>query len=244
MSLLSTPTVILAAPTGVVGQYFGDAGTGNTYYYWVQAIYPSGTSPLSTSTGPFTVGGLTKNNYIYINWNGGYGAIGYNIFRTTTSTAPGAGTNYLTTVSSANFSDNGIFTISTSYIARNGVYMARMYYDFAVDAGAIGSIIPVQSDTIPAGAIINNGWIYSPTAATSGGSATIGVGTSAGSTTTSLKAATAVASFSANAVLVTLAPTAPFKMTAAGQLQILVATATLLTGVIEVVVEYTFPVNN
>ncbi len=118
---------------------------------------------------------------------------------------------------------------------------ARAKYDFSVDGGAVGLITPAINATIPANAVILGGILNPTTALTSGGSATIAAGTSAGSSASSLKAATAVASYSANALL----PTVPVftaasavKLSAAGQLTLTVATAALTAGVLEITVVY------
>lgn len=116
--------------------------------------------------------------------------------------------------------------------------MARAKYSFAVDGGAISTIAPLDSDTIPDNAIILGGQINSTTACV-GATATIAVGTSAGSSTTSIKAATAVTSYSADALL-SVVPTfaAALKLTAAGTITFTIATAPLTAGVIEVFLFY------
>lgn len=242
MALNCVPTVESPAP-GISAQYFGQAGSAATYYYWAQVIYPWGSSLLSGPSPAVPVSGLDRDNFVALSCTQMAGAIAYYWFRTTTTTPPTPGTAFLTVTSNNNFNDRGSITPTACYPSVNGVFTARMYYDFAVDGGAVGNIIPVQSDTIPKGALVINGVINSPTAASTGSSPTISVGTSAGSGTASLKALTASSSYSTNAVLVTLASTAPFKMTAAGQLQISVAVAALTAGVIEVIVTYVMPVN-
>lgn len=123
-----------------------------------------------------------------------------------------------------------------------GMRVARALYNFTVDGGAVATITPVINTTIPANSIIL-GVIANPTVAlTSGGSATIAIGTSAGSSTTALKGATAVASYTIDAVMagtpVFTAATA-VKLSAAGTITITVATATLTAGVMEILVYYT-----
>ena len=115
----------------------------------------------------------------------------------------------------------------------NGLKVAHFIYNFAVDGGA--SCTPANSDTIPANAVVAGGVITSPTAVTASGSATVAIGTTAGSSANSILTATAKASLSAEAIL---APTCvvsgtPFKMSAAGQISITVATGPLTAGVIE-----------
>lgn len=118
---------------------------------------------------------------------------------------------------------------------------ARAIFSFATDGGAIATITPVANAVIPANAIVIGGFANPTTALTSGGSATIAIGTSAGSSTTALKGATAVATYSINAILaltpVMTAATA-FKMTAAGSITLTVAVAALTAGIMEVTVFY------
>lgn len=117
--------------------------------------------------------------------------------------------------------------------------VARAKYSFAVDGGAISTITPASNATIPDNAIIIGGTINSTTAATSAGAATISVGTSAGSSAASLLGVTAVASYSADAKINSIATfAASVKMTAAGSITLTVADFTLTAGVIEVTVLY------
>lgn len=233
-------TYVNSAPTGVVAQYFGSPGTTDRWY-WIQAIYTGGLSAL-TGAPKVTTGGLNNNNRVSIEWNSMAGAIGYNVFYTTTSTAPSSGSILLGTVTYPTFVDQGISTTpstATVTIGGNGLLTARGHYSFATDGGAIATITLAVSDTIPLGAIMVGGYAFVNTALTSGGSATISIGTSAGSSAAALKAATAVASYSLAAVL-PLVPTfaVPVRMTAAGTLTITVAVATLLTGEMDIVVYF------
>jgi hypothetical protein len=112
----------------------------------------------------------------------------------------------------------------------------RAKYDFAVDGGAVGLITPKVNVTIPDNAIIIGG-ILNPTTALVGTSSTIAVGTSAGSSAASLKAATAEATYSIDAILATIpifTAASAVKMTAAGQITITVAVAALTAGVMEI----------
>jgi predicted RecA/RadA family phage recombinase len=123
-----------------------------------------------------------------------------------------------------------------------GMDVAHAVYNFVVDGGA--SCTPVVNATIPANAIIIGATINSTTAPLAAGSATVGIGTTAGSTTTSILAATAKASLTIDALLngvPTLA--APVKMSAAGQISVLIATGPLTAGVIEVFVYYVQALN-
>ena len=116
---------------------------------------------------------------------------------------------------------------------------ARAKYDFAVDGGTIGAITLATTATLPDNAVIVGATLNSTTAATSGGAATIAVGLTAGGAADTIKTAEAVGSFSADALIngtVTFA--APAKMTAAGNINITVATADLTAGVVEITVYY------
>lgn len=118
---------------------------------------------------------------------------------------------------------------------QGGIRVARAKYDFDVDGGLVSTITPATNTTIPDNAIIIGGTINSTAEVTSGGSATISVGTSAGSGTASMISLTAVASYSADATLNMEATfAAPVKMTAAGSITVTVAVAALTAGTIEV----------
>ena len=113
----------------------------------------------------------------------------------------------------------------------NGVKVAHFLYNFAVDGGA--SCTPANSDTIPANAVVFGGAVNPTTAVTAAGAATVAIGTSAGSAGNSILTATAIASLSSDAVLKVTCTATPFKMSAAGQIAITVATGPLTAGVIE-----------
>jgi hypothetical protein len=118
--------------------------------------------------------------------------------------------------------------------------MARAKYNFAVDGGAVGLITPAVNAIIPDNAIIIGG-IANPTTALVGSSSTISIGTSAGSSASALKAATAEATYSIDAVL-PLVPVftaaSAVKLTAAGSITITVAVGALTAGVMEITVFY------
>lgn len=112
-----------------------------------------------------------------------------------------------------------------------GLKVAHFLYSFAVDGGA--SCTPSISDTIPASAVVFGGSINPTTALTAAGAATLSVGTTAGSSAASILAVTGKASLSLDAVVVPTCVATPFKMTAAGQISIAVATGPLTAGVVE-----------
>lgn len=119
---------------------------------------------------------------------------------------------------------------------------AKMTYDFAVDGGAIATITPANSPTLPLGAIILGGVVDILTTLTSGGSATIALGLGSGAQVAALKGATAVATWAAGMTGIVLVPvfTAAtyVKVAAATALTLTVATAALTAGKFNVNVAY------
>ena len=195
-----------------------------------------------------TLAGLDRNNQVYAEWNPMAGAIGYLVFYTTTSTAPAQGTILLGVTTAPNFTDTGqsnSANLQTGQVVIGGpMLVARAQYSFAIDGGAISTITPALSDTIPANAIMVGGTINVTTAVTSLGSATVGVGTSAGSSATSILAQTAKASLTLDALINAVPVFAtPVKMTAAGQITVTVVAAALTAGIIEVFVYYVTAIN-
>ena len=123
----------------------------------------------------------------------------------------------------------------------NGIRrVAHFKYNFSTDGGAVGVITPALNVTLPLHAILLGGILNVTTSCTSGGSATVAIGTSAGSSATSLLAATAVASLGAG--LIALVPlfsaATAVKLTAQGNVTLTVATAALTAGVIEGWIEF------
>ena len=90
-----------------------------------------------------------------------------------------------------------------------GVRVAHALYDFTVDGGA--SCTPANSDTIPANAVVFGGVINSTVALTAVGAATLAVGTTAGSSGTSILAATGKATLSLDAVMAPSCVATPFE---------------------------------
>lgn len=125
-----------------------------------------------------------------------------------------------------------------------GLQVAHALYSFGVDGGATGAITPSITANIPAKAILIGGSINVTTAITSGGLATVSMGTSAGSGAASIMAATAVASLtSASFQTPAITFATPIKMSAAGNINVTIATAALTAGVIEAFVYYVLPQN-
>ena len=119
----------------------------------------------------------------------------------------------------------------------NGVKVAHALYDYSVDGGA--SCTPANSDTIPINSVVFGGVVNSTVAVTASGSATVAIGTVAGSAGNSILTATAKASLGLDAVLAPTCAATPFKMTAAGKINVTVATGPLTAAQIEVWVLYT-----
>ena len=145
----------------------------------------------------------------------------------------------VTTVKILNANVTEAKLVASSGFGLGVLRVARAKYDFAVDGGAQGAITLATTATLPDNAVIVGATLNSTTAATSGGAATIAVGLTAGGAADTIKTAEAVASFSADALIngtVTFA--APVKMTAAGNINITVATADLTAGVIEITLLY------
>jgi hypothetical protein len=113
---------------------------------------------------------------------------------------------------------------------------AKATYDFSVDGGAVGTITPVNSPVIPAGAIVLGAIIYPITLPTSGGGATIAIGFGSGAQAALIKGATAIATYVAGTPLVALPIWASgfFKVAVEGKVTFTVATAALTAGKIQV----------
>ena len=119
----------------------------------------------------------------------------------------------------------------------HGLKVAYAKYDFSVDGGA--TCTPAVSDTIPDNAVVFGGVVNATTAVAAAGSATVAIGTAAGSSAASILTATAKASVGTDAVVVPTCTATPFKMTAAGKINITIASGPLTAGVIEAWVLYT-----
>ena len=145
-------------------------------------------------------------------------------------------------ITTAKIKDDNVTEAKISASSDSGLgvlRVARAKYDFGVDGGAQGAITPTINATLPDNAGIIGGTINSTTAATSGGSATVSVGTVSGSSATSLLDATAISSLTADALLNSKATFAsPVKLTASSKIDITVGTADLTAGVIEITVLY------
>lgn len=246
---MNLPTTLPPAPTGLRAQYFG-AGGATARYYWVRANYPMGKSSLAGPVLVTTHASLEDNSKeVLVQWDAMPGAQSYDVLQTTTSTLPTAAAAIANSVGLETnaFTDTGVALVSyTPYIAGDSAVLgnlgvAHAKWDFTVDGGAISTITPVLTAQIPKGAIIVGGAVFVPVACV-GASGTMSVGTSAGSSTSSLLAATAVASLSLNAMinLVPVFATA-VRMTAAGNVTVTIATTAFSAGAVEIFILYFQP---
>lgn len=150
----------------------------------------------------------------------------------------GTGSSYVDSISGFTYKNVGTMASPNWTSSSGAIGVSRATYNFAIDGGAIGAIIPSISPVIPANAIVFGGIINVITAPTGAG-ASIALGTSAGSSSTALKAATVIANYTG---LVALVPVwsagSSFKMSAAGQIQLTVSGAALTAGKMDILVEY------
>lgn len=162
----------------------------------------------------------------------------------------GPGSTYINTTNGVMYFNSGttaspVWTALGSAVGNAGLGVTsfgKATYDFTVDAGAIGPITPSGSPTLPSGAIIIGGYVECLTLPTSSGLATIALGTSAGSSASSLLAATAIASFVAGtriAIIPVFTAASSVKLTAAGALTLTIAAFALTAGKFSVHVIYT-----
>lgn len=110
---------------------------------------------------------------------------------------------------------------------------AKAVYDFAVDGGAVSTITPTRSEVIPANSIIVDAMTVCTTACTSGGSATCVF--KAGGLTVISSQAFNHASLADEKVTVNAVAD---KTTANGAIQLVIGTAALTAGVIEIYITY------
>lgn len=134
--------------------------------------------------------------------------------------------------------DKGTGVVGTKqYVGRTK--WARAYYDFATDGGAVGAIT-LRGDKLPSGAVILSSVIKVDTAVTSGGAATVSIGTQAATdvrAAATLATAPALGSTGALNGAVTRA-TAPVVCTADRDVVATVAVAALTAGRFSVLIEY------
>ena len=161
---------------------------------------------------------------------------GCKYIQTDSGTQPALWINMGTPASPSWLQTSGVANSSANGVAPMNV--AHAVYNFATDGGAVSTITPALTAAIPAHAVIVIATVDVTTSCTSGGSATIAIGTSAGSSTTSILAATAVASMGAGITNGVPVIATPVKLTAAGNITVTIAVAALTAGVIEVFASY------
>jgi hypothetical protein len=111
---------------------------------------------------------------------------------------------------------------------------AKVIYDYSVDGGAAAAITPKQNVELPAKAVIVGGTIVCTAAVTSSGGANVTIGTSAGSSASSLLGSTAKGSLTLGAVLNAVPVFAtPVVLSAKGKVTI-TPDAILTAGIVEV----------
>ena len=110
---------------------------------------------------------------------------------------------------------------------------AHAKYDFAVDAGGTGTIVPDNSAIIPDNAVITNVFHSTTTALTSGGSATLALTT--GGVTLNAAVDFDNADYADESVI---ANAFNDKTTSSTGIQFVIATAALTAGVVDVYVQY------
>lgn len=129
-----------------------------------------------------------------------------------------------------------------SLVTEQKVWTLKAVYDFSKLGGAIGTVVLKGPDglnaVLPKGAVIRDCLIDVVTAPTSGGSATIALGT--GQSGTDLKSATAIASYTGLVACVPVGTAATaIKLTADRSPTATIATAALTAGKINVFIDYT-----
>lgn len=120
---------------------------------------------------------------------------------------------------------------------------AKMTYDFTVDGGAISTITPTNSPTIPQGAVIIGGFIDVTTLLTSGGAATVGLGLGSGAQVASLLAPITVAgapwsTTGIKPIIPVFTAATAVKVAAATRLTLTIAAFTVTAGKFDVNIQY------
>jgi hypothetical protein len=119
---------------------------------------------------------------------------------------------------------------------------AKMTYVFGVDGGAVSTITPTNSPTVPVGAIILGG-VIDITTAIVGAGASIALGFGSGAQVAALLAATAVAgapwsTTGVKAIIPIFTAATAFKLTAAARMTMTISAAVLTVGVFDVNLVY------
>jgi hypothetical protein len=125
------------------------------------------------------------------------------------------------------------------YPSGTGLKFARGRYDFAVDGGAIGTIT-ITAEKIPANAIILGGVLEVDTAVTSGGAATVAVQVEAAGDVVAAAAVSGApwSTTGRKSVIPAFTGATALKTTAARDISIVIAAATLTAGQFDVFLVY------
>jgi hypothetical protein len=133
---------------------------------------------------------------------------------------------------------SGTNKVAGGGLAMGRVKVARGYYEFALDGGAVGDIT-LRGDALPSGAIITDALLHVDTAVTSGGAATLAIKVESAA---DINAADAVAgapwSTTGAKRADFTATSAPIKTTNIRNIVATVATAALTAGKFSVLVHY------
>ena len=128
-------------------------------------------------------------------------------------------------------------TSDTSQFGNPAQGTCHFQYNFAVDGGAVGTIVPANNCVIPKGALITGCTMYASTAGTTSASGTLSIGISGtGGATNALLAATAAASITGVLQCAVVPQTASgfLHMTTAGAGEVAIATGALTAGIVDV----------
>ena len=131
-------------------------------------------------------------------------------------------------------------TLTAGSLSSSHYGCAYACYDYATDQHTTGTFTPAITTNIPSGAIVVGGSVHVISACTGIGGMTFALGTSAGSSTTSLLGTTNIASLTINHIETTVTTfAAPLRMTSAGDINVTID-STLTAGKVEIWVFY-FP---
>jgi hypothetical protein len=121
-----------------------------------------------------------------------------------------------------------------------GTKWMRGRYDFAVDGGAV-STITISDENIPANAIILGGVVEVDVAVTSGGSATLAIQVEAANDIVNAAAVSGApwSTTGRKSVIPVFTGATTVKTTVARPIQVVIATAALTAGVVDVLLAYT-----
>jgi len=217
------------------GNTYSGSATGARFYVDRNGVIYTNNAGLTyfpgNSAGVFIAGGY------YDNYQNVATAAGYLGFYGTAPIAQPAATDILATV----LSNLGLRAAGRANRITSGFGVAYACYDYATDSHVQGAVNPAITATLPSGAIVLGGVVHVITGVTSGGAATLAIGTVAGSSATALLAATAkgtlVTDYKVNTVPVFTNATF-LRLTADGAINFTIGAADLTAGKVEVWVLY------